>query len=451
MSVETLALAALVEEGRVALRKLYANGVNQDDFPVYAEEFEWIEQRLSVRKPVNRRLFRQRFPDFEWIGVPKEPIEDLAHSLREERVLSELTTVMTTLSQDLRPDNAIELANLTREKMNEITRAVNVNSDTLIEDWRSDIKETKARIRANKVKGTTSYLKTGFVHLDHHLGGLMPGQFIEFLGRTGEGKSLKVYAIALNAKMQNATVGIFTPELSRHEVKCRIHTLASARPEVQKALGLERSFRNRALMFDRGYNVKSYERFCQYFDEELPGRMWLLSGTHRQEQMTVGYIEDRIVSLGLDLVIVDPIYLLKPVRMHRDNQYQEIAWTAEALHRLTEQYNIPIIFTNQSHLEGGAKDDAPAKERSFGAKALAHLSDYIIGVKHVSEENRMICRCTKSRFGQSSFRYEIGLYANTGVIKELTPLHGSYYNGNDDETEEDAIREVIKSVSDDDD
>jgi hypothetical protein len=28
--------------------------------------------------------------------------------------------------------------------------------------------------------------------------------------------------------------------------------------------------------------------------------------------MTVGYVEDSIVELGLDLVIIDPIYLMKP-------------------------------------------------------------------------------------------------------------------------------------------
>ena len=55
----------------------------------------------------------------------------------------------------------------------------------------------------------------------------------------------------------------------------------------------------------------------------------------------------------------------------------------------------------------------------------------------------MICRCTKSRFGQSHFRYEIMLHANTGAIKELTPVKGSYFNGKDDDFDEDDLEAAI--------
>jgi predicted ATP-dependent serine protease len=287
-------------------------------------------------------------------------------------------------------------------------------------------------------------LLTGFAHLDHHWGGLLPGQFIELLGRTGEGKSLKAYAMALHCKLQGARVGIFTPELSRHEVKCRIHTMCSARPEVKAALGLKHSFRNRALMFRGGFNLKSYQAFCEYFADELPGRMYMLSGTGMSDQMSVGYIEDRIVEYELDIVFVDPIYLLKPVRYTSEgNTYQETAWTAESLHRIGEAYNIPIVFTNQAHLDGPA-GDAPDKSKSFGAKALLHLTDYVLGIKHLSDENRMICKCSKSRFGQNHFRYEIMLHANTGAIKEMTPIQGNYMNGKDDDWEEEEVEEATK-------
>ena len=45
MSVEALTVAAMVEDGAAALRALYAEGVTSRDFPVYEEEFEWIEKR----------------------------------------------------------------------------------------------------------------------------------------------------------------------------------------------------------------------------------------------------------------------------------------------------------------------------------------------------------------------------------------------------------------------
>lgn len=444
MSVEALAIAAVVEDGASALRTLFAAGVTEYDFPIYDEEFNWITARLARRKTLNRRVFRQRFPDFEWIKA-KESVKDLASELKEERAFEEVNALVATLAQELEKDNALDLAVMAREKLSMVTRKFSPVADSILEDWKEDIAEMRRHMLAAK-SGAPIRLRTGFAHLDHHWGGFMPGQFIEVLGRTGEGKSLKLYAMALECKLQNATVAIFTPELSRHEVKSRVHTLCSARPEVKEALGLTRSFRNRALLFREGFNLKSYQRFCEYFKEELPGTMHLLSGQGRSEQMTVGYIEDRVVELGIDVVFVDPIYLLKPVRYHHEsNTYQEVAWIAEALHRISEQYNVPIIFTNQAHHDG-ATGDAPGKEKSFGAKALIHLVDAVLGVKHISDENRMICRCSKSRFGENNFRYEIGLHANTGVIKELTPLKGSYYNGSDDDADEEDVIEAIKGA-----
>jgi hypothetical protein len=445
MSVESLAIACLVEEGASALRTFYANGVTSSNFPIYDEEFEWIEKRLARKKTLNRRVFRQRFPDYEWAGIPKESPRDLAEGLKEERAFEEATTILNTLGERLERDNAVELLTEARERISAVTRQYAPMSSSVLEDWQDDVAEMRRYMQAAKA-GAPVGLQSGFAHLDHNWGGLLPGQFIEILGRTGEGKSLKTYSMALNCKLQNANVGIFTPELSRHEVKCRVHTLCSAKPEVKKALGLERSFRNRALMFRRGFNLKSYQAFCQYFDEELPGRMHLLSGTGMSDQMSVGYIEDRIVELALDIVFIDPIYLLKPVRYTQEGTgWQEVVWTAEALHRLSEAYNVPIIFTNQSHMDG-LSGDAPGKEKSFGGKGMVHLCDHVLGVKHLSDEHRMICRCSKSRFGASHFRYEIGLHANTGVIKELTPVKGSYFNGTDEDADEDDVREMVKTI-----
>lgn len=441
--VEALTIAALVEEGAVALRTLYANGVSSQDFPIYDEEFKWIESRLAKQKTVNRRVMRQRFPDFEWTGIPSESVKDLAAELKEERAFESVNNMLATLGERLERDNALELAAEARELLTSITRQHSPLSDHLLEDWVDDIAEIR-RWRAAAKAGAPIGLKTGFAHLDHHWGGLLPGQMQLVLGRTGEGKSLKTYAMGLNAKLQGASVGIFTPELSKHEVKCRVHTLASARKDIQKALGLPRSFRNRALMNREGYNLKSYATFCEYFKEELPGKMHLLSGIGRHDQMSVGYIEDRIVELELDYVIIDPIYLLKPVMVYRDNPYATLGSTAEAVERLSEMYNIPITITNQAHRQGGGAGDAPHKDKSFGSDLPAQLADFVLGVKHLSDESRMICRCTKSRFGQE-FRYEIGLHANTGAIRELTPLEGNYFNGKGDMDEEE-LRDMVASA-----
>lgn len=443
MSVEALVLSAVVDEGASALRTLYANGVTPADFPVYDAEIEWIESRVSAKKPLNRRIFRQQFPDFDW-AVPTGSIPDLAAELKEERAFDDMQRLIVSASEQLDRGNAVELAGKLREHLSVITRAHAPMSDVVAEDWQDHIRDMKEAMAAAR-RGKPMGILSEFPHFDHHVGGFLPGQTTMVLGRTGEGKSFKTKMFALHAKLAGAKVGIFTPELSKHEVRCRLHTLASARPEIKEALGLKHSFRNRALLHRHGFSIKSYERFCRYFDEELPGRIHILSGTYRKEQMTVGFIEDRLVDLGLDLVIIDPIYLLKPVRRYRDNPFAEVGSIAEAIESLAETYNIPVVMTNQAHRQGSQKDDAPHKDKSYGSDVPAQLADIVIGVKHLSGDNRMLVRCTKNRFGEE-FRYEMDFFANTGVWRVTTPIKGDYYNGHDASADREEVRQAIQGA-----
>lgn len=444
MSIEALVITSVVQEGASALRALYAHGVANHDFAIYDEEFMWLETRIGNKKAVSRRIFRQRFPDFEWMEST-ESVTELAEELKEERAFEEANMLLATLNEKLDRDNALDMLVDAKERINMITRAHMPMSDFIIEDeWTNRIQDMRSARTLAKA-GVPLGISTGFDHLDHHFGGLLPGQSIQVLGRTGEGKSMKLMCMALAAKLQGQRVGIFSPEHDLHEVTCRLHTVASARPEIQQALGLERSFRHRALLFKTGFNLKTYERFCQYFSEELPGRIHLLAGKHRQEQMSVGYIEDRVAELGLDVVFIDPIYLLKPVRIVKDNPTAEVGAIAYAVEALCEQYSVPIVFSNQSNRQGGNKTDAPHKDTSYNSDQPNHVADYVLGVKHISDENKMICRCTKSRNGQT-FRYELAFFANTGLIKELTPLRGNYLNGKDPSQEEEEVRQMVASA-----
>ena len=434
MSVEALTITVLVKDGAAALRKLYSGGISRADFPIYEDEFTWIENRLGRRKTLNRRVFTERFPDFEW-RMPKEPIEDLAQELKEERAFEEVNAILATLAEQVSKDNAVDMAMQMRDRLTMVTRKHMPLSDIDLDDWEPVVEEMRQGMILAK-QGMSTGVLTGDPWLDHHLGGFLPGQFIEILGRTGEGKSYKMVAFGWHAKKQAKNVGIFSPEQNAHETRCRYHTLASADPMVKLDLGIKHSFRNRALMHRQGFNLKAYQRFCEYL-REMPGQMHLLAGTGTKDQMGVGYIEDRIVELDLDLVLVDPIYLLKPVRYHREgNNWQETAWIAESLHVLSERYHVPIVFSNQAH-EGDslrAQADAPHKAGGFGSKTLNHLSDYVLGIKHVSQERRLIVRCSKSRFGQG-FRYEVYFDANTGVTKYENAPDWSYYDEGLDEAE----------------
>jgi DnaB helicase-like protein len=439
-SLEALTLSAIISEGAAGLRKLYAEGITHRDFPVYEEEFKWIERRLSLRKPLNRRVFTQKFSDFEYM-VPDERLQDLARELKEQGAMMEMNALISTMAEGIEPDNALEMAVMARDRLSWITRAHSPRSDeSLFGAWQEHYEEMRQGMILAK-QGIPVGIPTGFRHIDHHFGGFVPGQQTLVLGRTGEGKSYVTINFGWTAKKMGYRAAMFCPELSKFEIRCRLHTLASADPDIQKACELPRSFRNMALMQKRGFNIKAYRRFCEYL-ASMPGELDLFTGINRAEQMSVGYIEDRVAEIGYDLVIVDPIYLLKPVRVYKDNPFATVGSIAEGLHRVSEEYNIPIVVTNQANRVGGAKDDAPHKDRSYNSDVPAQLADWVLGVKHISEEDRLIVRCTKARWGQE-FRFDMRFKPNTGYLRDITPLEGNYFSNDKDEDFDEELQNAL--------
>lgn len=433
MSVEPAVLTALVEKGKSGLKQLYREALTADDFIVYREEYDWIDHRLSAHHIVNPRIFRQRFPDFDWTSST-EPISELLATLKNERIFTEARVLVESMAYQLNVENAREIVEQAREEIAKIARLHNPHSDSLMEgDVETQIKEMRAGLLLAK-NGKPVGISTGIAHLDFHWGGLLPGRMYVMLGRPGSGKSFLIDKFVWEAKKAGLTAGLFSPEMNLHEHRCRIHTLASAEKEIQDELGLKKSFRNRALMERRGFNIKHYTRFLRYI-EQMPGKMHLLSSIHRGTKMTVQYIESRIDDLGLDVVFIDPIYKLRSVRK-RGSQWEELGELADAVQDLAESRNIPVVITNQAHRQGGASGDAPHKDRSFGSDVPIQEADHVLGVLHISEENLLKLRCTKSRFGQD-FDVAVRFFANTGVMRPLTPLPShSYLNGSDNPTDD---------------
>jgi replicative DNA helicase len=443
-SLEVLAISAVIAEGAAGLRKIYAEGVTKHDFPIYEDEFTWIEERLSAKKTMNKRVFLERFPDFEYL-VPDSRIQDLAKELKEERAFEEINSLASSMVENLTKDNALDVANQVRDRLSLVTRAHMPRSDEWIfGDWQEHYDTMKQALVLHAADETIG-IPTGFSRLDFQWGGFQPSETVLVLGRTGEGKTYVVMQFAWVASKYGYRVGIFSPEMVKSRARNRMHTLASADSDVQAACGLPSSFRNTALNRRKGFNIKQYRRFVEYM-ASLPGDVMLFSGVNRKGGMSISYIEDRVAEIGFDLLIVDPIYLLRPPRTFRDNPFAEIGAIAEGLERIAEEYNIPIIITNQANRVGGPKDEAPHKDRSYNSDVPAQLADYVIGVKHYSDDNRILVRCTKNRWGEN-FAFEMYFNANTGVFKDMGPLpNHSLYNGSDDAGHDELSRSIYSAI-----
>lgn len=438
MSVESLVIAAMVQQG--SPRAAYQAGITKDDFVEYDEEFQWIEERSAEKRPINRRIFKDEFGDFEFIVV-KEKLSDLLDELKEESAFVSLSAAVDEVLHDLSPSNALEKASMIREIANEIVRTHSAVSDVPLgagyQDHLATIRQMQNLRRQGKIIG----ISTGMKNLDHHWGGLLPGRVIVVLGRPGDAKSFTLAKFATHAAyLQDRNlefglrVGFFSPEMNEFEHRCRIHTLLSSNLKVQQQAQLRKAFRNRALMDGQGFNIKTYKRFCEWVASK-PGEIFLFTQKWRRTKMTASYIESKIDDLGLDMVVVDPIFKLKSSR-RRDSKREEIEDVVDSIQDIAEAFQIPIVISNQANRQHGTRGDAPHKDSSYNSDAPVQEGSQVVGVYHSQEERKLIMRCTKNRFG-GNFRIEADFYPNLGVLEDVTPIQGNYLNGNESEADED--------------
>src|SRR5687768_7645808 len=122
---------------------MYQAGVTSEDFPVYEEEIQWIEERFNSKKPVNPHVFRRKFDDFPWLP-PTERLQDLLPDLKSERAFSDMTTLMQTVIEEMDVDNAVDKAQFLAEQVSLITRSHATHSDHhLVGDYETRLKQIK--------------------------------------------------------------------------------------------------------------------------------------------------------------------------------------------------------------------------------------------------------------------------------------------------------------------
>jgi RecA/RadA recombinase len=437
VSVEAYVLASLVEQG--SPREAFRAGIGHEDFEIYEDEWLWVCDRAESQKPINSRLFKQAFPDFDFI-VSSEKLADLLDELKQERAYVDFEAALQTATDDLSPENALERVSFLRDRLGEIMRLHAEHSDVLLKsDWKLQMKHVRS-LAALRKEGKLYGIPTGFKNLDHHWGGLVSGRLIVVLGRPGDSKSFFIAKMAVSAMLDGRTVAMFSPEMNQFEHSCRVHTLLSADPKIQEACGLKNSFRNRALMQGEGFNQKKYKAFMQYVAKEVEGEIVLFTNKHRRAKISPAFIESRVEDIGADIIFIDPIYKLRKPNNRQGNRLWELQDLTDEIQGMGESFNVPIVMSNQAHRQQGNKGDAPHMDQSFGSDAPAQEGDHVIGVKYFEEENKLILRCTKSRFG-GKFRVDVNFRPNIGLMEDVTTIRGNYFK-DEDETDPEVKKEL---------
>lgn len=441
MSVEAYVIAALVEDGTP--RKAFQVGVNIDDFSMYAEEWEWIINQTELGRVVNWRRFQEAFPEFERVQS-KERLQDLLEELKRESAYVSLNSALEQAITDLNPDNALETADMMREVIVDVLRLNNTSSDVLLTSSYSHHLKELRNLAILRESGQAPGIPTGIKSLDIHWGGLQGGRMILVLGRPGDAKSFTTAKMFTEGFLDGRRMALFSPEMNEHEHRARVGTLLSADPRVQEALNLDKAFRNRALMEGHGFNFKTYKRYLAWCDEQ-PGEMVLFTQKYRRQRITPGYIESKIDDLGLEAVFVDPIYKLRGNKRYTDKR-AELEDLVDEMQHIAQSFNIPVVISNQANRQNaGAKGGAPGKDSSFNTDAPAQEAAHVIGVKHISEERRLILNGGKNRFGHE-FKVECKFLPNIGVLEDLSRIDPAYYMGSENGSDDDGTKGAVEDM-----
>jgi len=436
VSVEALVIAELVHAG--SPRKMFLEGITKEYFEMHEEEVEWIIDQYERRKAITPRRFKQQFPDFDLVRS-QERMPDLLEELKQERAFISVNAAFdigSSVTVENSLEKLVEFMEIGKQILHEHTPVSDVD---LKSDWQGHYEEMK-RLQAIREAGEEIGIPTGFKHLDHHWGGLQGGNLYVPLGRPGDGKSYFLAKLAVSAMLDGRRVGFFSPEMNEFQHRCRISTLLSADKWVQESLGLQHSFRNRSLMDGRGFHIKRYRRFLEWVEEEVKGSIVLFTNKWRRRRMSPSFIEAKVEEHGLEMLIVDPIYKLRPPN-RRQLRHEELGEITDYIQGIGESFNIPVILTNQAGraLVGAGK--VPGKDSSHGSDAPIQEADYVVGVKYYDDEGLLTIKGTKSRFGKQ-FTFDVKFNPNTGYLEETTDPEGDYYNGYDEGKAEALLRQM---------
>src|SRR5215471_3293071 len=429
MSIEASVITGLSVEG--SLKKAWQAGLTEDDFELCDEEFQWMVERSESKQPITPTFFKRKFPEFDF-QTSDDSLVDLIDELKKERAYIGISSAIDELlggENTLDADNAIDKGAVFAEVLEEIRRTSGQHNLVFGKVWEPHYQRMKnlSTLRSN---GDIPGIPTGLEHLDLHWGGLQGETAYLYLGRPGDAKSFSLAQLVIEAAWNGYRAVVFSPEMSEFQHQCRFHTLLSAKKEVQEACGLKEAFPNRVLREGRGFNLKTYKRFLQWLEAELSGEYVLFTQKYRREKMTIGYIKSRLREVDADLVVIDPIYKLRPPR-YRGTRWEELGEITDACVDMAHEFAIPVVMSNQANRAMvGAKEDAPSMNSSFGSDTPVQEADTVIGVRHLDSERKLKLRCTKNRYGER-FSFEARFLPNFGIVQDITPIQDAYSRGFD--------------------
>ena len=186
----------------------------------------------------------------------------------------------------------------------------------------------------NQHDGTLRGHKTGYIDLDHTLGGLQKSDLIILAARPSVGKTSFAINLAYNIAKQNIPVGIFSMEMSIDQVVDRFIALASGVSLAQFRTGQLAKEGDDLLRITMACD--ELKKLPLYIDDSPSPNILQMRAMARRLQ----------AEHGLGLLVVDYLQLMSS-RRNYESQVQQVTEISRGLKGLSKELNIPILALSQ--------------------------------------------------------------------------------------------------------
>ena len=219
--------------------------------------------------------------------------------------------------------------------------------------------------QATRSKSTVTGLPTGFIDLDYRMSGLQPSDLIIIAARPAMGKTALALNLAMRAAIsEGAPVGIFSLEMSEHQLVQRMISLWGKIPQEQLSTG-----RLSKAEGARFFETADLLRTAPLFINETPA----ISTLELRSQARRLKAEH-----GLGLIVVDYLQLMRSSR-RTDSRELEISDISRSLKAIAKELDVPVVALSQLNRKvEERKDNRPMLSDLRESGAIEQDADIVI-------------------------------------------------------------------------
>lgn len=371
---------------------LLNNGITEDYFTEYADEYNFIKDHFENYKVVpDVETFVSNFPNFDVLEV-NESERYLVNTIREEYLYAKSVPVIKKAAELLKAD-ANEAAQYLQSELVNLTPNYSIPSVDIIHS------KDRFDLFTNKSQSSDKwFIPSGFEELDDIIYGFQRGEeFVVIVARTGNGKSWVIVKMAQHGWLLGEDVGYISPEMTASKIGYRFDTI-------------NHKFSNRALV--RGdKNAIPLDEYNAYFEtlNSKPNKFVVSTPADFNKKITVSKLRNYIMQNKLSMLFIDGITYLTDERYKKgDNKTTTLTNISEDLMQLSVEMKVPIIVVVQSN-RGGVKEEAdatPELEDIRDSDGISHNATKVLSLKKKDDALTMAIKKNRDGVVGTSIQYQ---------------------------------------------